>query len=168
MLLYKRLFKKTPIFEEIKIRHNMKRFFSLLLLTFVLTSTINAQISHDLEIYSENGLKFTLILNGRTMNQEPVSNIQILNTDKDYVHAKIVFEDQTIPVIEKKFLQLADPGQGTNKPPVSVVYKIVENKKGQQNLKFASRSHKKIQSNPDIIIIEANPQPVNGKIVISW
>jgi hypothetical protein len=125
------------------------------------------QISHDLEIYSETGLKFTLILNGRKMNEQPVSTIQVVNTDKDYVHAKIVFEDTSIVEIEKKMLQLADPAEGAVKSPVSCVYKIVETKKGEQVLRFASRSHKKIQSS-DVIIIENNPQPVNGKIVISW
>lgn len=146
----------------------MKRILSLLFFALILTSTVSAQVSHDLEIYSENGLKFTLILNGRTMNEVPVSNIQIINTDKDYVHAKILFEDQTIPEIEKKFLQLAEPGQGTDHAPVTVVYKISENKKGKQNLRFASRSRKKIQYGGDIIIIEANPQPINGKIIINW
>ena len=126
-----------------------------------------SQISHDLEIYSENGLNFTLIINGRTMNETPVSNIQVVNTDKDYLNAKIVFEDPNIPEIEKKMLQLADPAETSSKSPVSVVYKIVETKKGEQVMRFASRSHKKIQTT-DVILIESNPQPVNGKIVISW
>ncbi len=144
---------------------------SIIFFSLFVFCTMNAsfsQISHDLEIYSENGLKFTLVLNGRTMNAEPVSNIQIVNKDKDYVNAKIIFEDPNIAEIEKKYLQLADPGTGTDKVPVSVVYKITENKKGEQNLKFASRSHKKIQEAGDIIVIETNPQPVNGRIVISW
>ena len=145
----------------------MKQFLSLLLFAVLLTSNANAQISHDLEIYSEDGLMFTLILNGRTMNEEVVSNIQIVNTNKDYVHAKIIFEDSSIPPIEKKYLQLADPGTSTVKAPVSVVYKIVE-KKGNYKVKFASRSFKKIQSTPDVIIIESNPQPINGKIIINW
>ena len=102
------------------------------------------------------------------MNEVPVSNIQVMNTDKDYINAKLIFEDPNIPEIQKKVLQLADPGEGTTKSPVSVVYKIVETKKGEQVLRFASRSHKKIQEAGDIIIIESNPQPVNGKIVISW
>ena len=126
-----------------------------------------SQISHDLEIYSENGLNFTLIINGRTMNETPVSNIQVVNTDKDYLNAKIVFEDPNIPEIEKKMLQLADPAETSSKSPVSVVYKIVETKKGEQVMPFASRTHKKIQTT-DVILIESNPQPVNGKIVISW
>lgn len=145
----------------------MKQFLSLLFFAFVLTTNASAQISHDLEIFSEDGLKFTLIVNGRKMNEESVSNIQILNTDKDYVQAKIIFDDQSIPPIEKKFLQIADPGTGTERMPVSAVYKVVE-KKGKYKLKFASRSFKKIQNNADVIVIEANPRPVNGKIVINW
>lgn len=145
----------------------MKQFLSLLIFALLLTTNVNAQISHDLEIYSEDGLNFTLIVNGRKMNEESVSNIQILNTDKDYVQVKIIFDDQSIPPIEKKFLQLADPGTETQKSPVTVVYKIVE-KKGNYKLKFASRSFKKIQNNTEVIIIETSPQPVNGKIIINW
>ena len=146
----------------------MKQFFSLLLFALVLSTNVNAQISHDLEIYSEDGLNFTLIVNGRKMSEESASNIQILNTDKDYVQVKIIFDDQAIPPIEKKYLQLADPASGTEKSPVTVVYKIVE-KKGNYKLKFASRSFKKIQNTTtEVIIIEASPQPVNGKIIINW
>jgi len=146
----------------------MKSIILLLFFTLFSTGTGFSQISHDLEIYSEDGLKFTLVLNGRTMNEVPVSNIQVVNTDKDYVNAKIIFEDPNIPEIEKKALQLADPAEGTTKSPVSVVCKIVETKKGEYKLRFASRSHKKIQASGDIIIIESNPEPINGKIIIRW
>ncbi len=144
----------------------------LTLAAAVLTFSAVAQISHDLEIYSEDGLKFTLILNGRTMNEEPTSNIQILNTDKDYINAKIVFEDESIADITRKNLQLANPGtdQSKTNKPVSVVYKIVE-KKGSYKLKFASRSDKKIQPQSTIVIQESDPSGVeisNGKVVIRW
>lgn len=144
----------------------MKTF--VLIFSFVIVGIfrLSAQISHDLEIYSENGEKFFLILNGRKMNEEAVSNIQITNTDKDYVNAKIVFENESIPFIEKKFLQIAEPGT-QEKVPVSAVYKIVD-KKGEYKLNFSSRSKKKIQDNTDVIIIENNPAPANDRIVISW
>ncbi len=142
----------------------MKNLASILVL-FIFGFSLNAQISHDLEIYSENGEKFFLILNGRKMNEEPVSNIQVTNTDKDYVNAKIEFENASIPPIEKKFLQIAEPGT-QEKVPVSAVYKIVE-KNGDYKLGFSSRSRKKIQNNTDVIIIN-NPTPSNGRIVISW
>lgn len=138
----------------------------ILLLTLIVTTFgAQAQISHDLEIYSDAGEKFFITINGRKMNAEAVSNIQIVNTDKDYVELKVEFEDTSIPTIEKKFLQIAEPGTQT-KVPVSTVYKIV-NKKGEYKLSFASRSQKKIQNNTEVIIIQ-NPSPVNGRIVVSW
>lgn len=124
-----------------------------------------SQIAHDLEIYSEDGLMFTLILNGRTMNDKPVSNIQITNTDKDYMNAKIIFADTNIVSIEKKMLQIAAPGT-QEKVPVSVVYKIVA-KKEDIKLVFASRSEKKIQPQKEVIIID-NTAPSNGRIIINW
>lgn len=134
--------------------------FFLLFISFVATS----QISHDLEIYAEGGEKFFLTINGRQMNEEAMSNIQVLNTDKDYIHIKIRFEDTAIPEIEKKMLQLAEPGN-VEKKPVSVVYKIIE-KKGEYKVAFVSRSQKKIQEQN--VIIQQQSEPTNGRVIISW
>lgn len=139
----------------------MKKLFFALSLLF--SSFANGQIAHDLEIYSEDGMKFTLIIDGRTMNNEPMSNIQVTNTNKDYVNLKIIFEDESIPQIEKKILQIATPGAKDN-APVACVYKIVK-KKEELKLVFASRSEKKIQ-NEQIII--NNESPSNGRIIINW
>ena len=125
----------------------------LLLLTIILslfTFSGFAQISHNLEIFSEDGLHFTLIVNGEKINETPRSSVKIYDTENDYVQALIIFEDKKIPDIKKKFLQIAAPGT-EDKRPVSTVYKIAE-KKGVYKLKFISRSNKKIQ--PKIIIIE--------------
>lgn len=140
----------------------MKHLITSLLVLLCFSS--NAQISHDLEVYSEAGEKFFLTINGRQMNEEAMSNIQVLNTDKDYVHLKIRFEDPAIPEIEKKMLQLAEPGN-VEKKPVSVVYKVVE-KKGEYKVAFVSRSQKKIQEQN--VIIQQNTTPTNGRVIISW
>jgi hypothetical protein len=137
---------------------------AVLVLSVIVSSIGYSQISHDLEIYSENGEKFFLTINGRQMNDEVVNNIQIMNTDKDYVHVKIRFEDPAFPEIEKKMLQLAEPGN-VEKKPVTVVYKIVE-KKGVYKLVFVSRSQKKIQEQH--IIIQQQTSPTNGRVIISW
>jgi ABC-type glutathione transport system ATPase component len=146
-----------------------------LLLAFtaiIMSASTFAQISHDLEIFSEDGMKFTLILNGRVMNETPVSSIQILNTDKDYLNAKIRFEDTGYEDIVKKNLQLAYPStdEAQKNTPVTVVYKIVE-KKGNMKLRFASRSAKKIQE--QVIINQtveegAGVEITNGKLTIRW
>ena len=108
------------------------------------------------------------------MNETPVSSIQILNTDKDYLNAKIKFEDTGVEEIVKKNLQLAYPttDEAHKNTPVTVVYKIVE-KKGSYKLRFASRSAKKIQKQETVIISETEEQGgsveiTNGKLVIRW
>lgn len=126
---------------------------------FILFSVISfGQIAHDLEIYSEDGKNFTLIINGQTMNEEPASNVQIVDTQKDYVNAKIVFEDASIPPIERKALQIGGVGDDKGKP-VSTVYKIKE-KKGEYKLRFASRSVKMIQTTTTETIV------VPGRVII--
>lgn len=143
-----------------------------LLIFSVLALNSFSQIAHDLEVFSEDGVKFTLILNGRVMNEQPMSSIQVLNTDKDYLNLKIKFEDAMIPDIERKMLQIANPGtdEYERNKPVSVVYKIVE-KKGQYKLNFASRSDKKIQDQGDVIIIENTTvieSDADFRIVVRW
>lgn len=102
-----------------------------------------SQISHDLEIFSEDGLNFTLIVNGKIINETPQSNVKITNLENDYVQVIIKFEDENLPTIKKKNLQIASPGTGESYP-VSTVYKIFL-KKGVYKLRFVSRSDKKIQ-----------------------
>lgn len=142
-----------------------------LAILFVATTFLSfGQISHDLEIFSEDGLKFTLILNGRVLNEEPMSNVQILNMDKDYVSAKIKFENGDIEDIVKKNLQIANPttDEASRNKPVTTVYKIVE-KKGNYKLRFASRSDKKIQPKENVIVQQnASTESSKVKIVINW
>lgn len=127
----------------------MKKLLLSTLLSSLFAISGYAQISHNLEIFSEDGLKFTLIVNGQKINETPQSNVKIMDTENDYVQMKIAFENTEIPDIKKKFLQIAAPGT-QEKKPVSTVYKIVE-KKGVYKLRFVSRSDKKIQE--EIIII---------------
>ena len=121
----------------------MKKIFLFTLLLSLFASYSQAQISHDLEIFSEDGLKFTLIVNGKIINETPQSNVKITNIENDYVQIVIKFDAKELATIKKKNLQIASPGTGTSYP-VSTVYKIFY-KKGVYKLKFVSRSEKKIQ-----------------------
>ena len=134
--------------------HLMRHLATALLFTLsfaAVPSVVNAQIAHDLAVYSEDGDKFTLYVNGEQINAEPGANVKVENTNNDYVLVKIVFADTSITAIERKNLQIAEPGVNA-KGPVSVVYKVKLNKKGEHVLSFVSRSAKKIQEGPTIII----------------
>ncbi len=122
----------------------MKKLFLLTLFLNFFAIYSQAQISHDLEIYSEDGLNFTLIVNGKIINETPQSNVKITNIENDYVQIVIKFEDGKIASIKRKNVQIAAPGSGGNYP-VSTVYKIIF-KRGVYKLRFVSRSEKKIQN----------------------
>ena len=109
-----------------------------------------SQISHNFTVYSEDGLEFTLIVNGQKVNETPQSNVTLVNTNNNYVNVKIIFKNSDLPSIKRKNIQIAYPEQGNN-TPVATVYKIKE-KKGKYKLRFVSRSDKKIQANETIII----------------
>ncbi len=122
----------------------MKKLFILTLFLSLFVTYSQAQIAHDLEIYSEDGLKFTLIVNGKIINETPQSNVKITNIENDYVQIVIKFEDGKIASIKRKNVQIAAPGTGRIYP-VSTVYKIIL-KRGVYKLRFVSRSEKKIQN----------------------
>jgi len=121
---------------------------SLLLLMLLFCTKANAQMAYDLEIFSEDGLKFTLFANGAQVNETPQANVKLINTNNQYIKAKIVFEDQSIPNIEKNTLQIAGPVDGFAH---ATVYKIVL-KKGAYKLKWVSRSQKPVQPQTVIIV----------------
>ena len=98
----------------------------------------------------KDGAAFSLLVNGQKINAEPAASVTASNINFDHAKVVVQFQDANIPQIESKNLQIAAPGSGA-KGSVAAVYAIKE-KKGEQVLRFVSRSDKKIQDNPVIII----------------
>ncbi len=113
----------------------MKKVYSFLAL--VLLSVVSlAQNSSNLVVFSEDGLKFYLILNGIRQNDVPVTNVKVVDLIQPYYSAKIIFEDPKQPVLEKKILQLTDAeGKGN----LEITYKIKRNNKQVNVLRFFSQ-----------------------------
>lgn len=88
----------------------------------------------NLTIFSEDGYKFFLILNGERMNDEAQTNIRIEELPQPYYNARIIFEDKKIPPISKNNLMLTD----ANGVPQDVTYKIKKDKSGKPLLRFFS------------------------------
>lgn len=145
-----------------------------LIFTLFLTICSYAQIAHDLEIYSVGGENFTVTINGRVLNEEPSSRVEVKNINYDLVHLIIDFEDSSIESINKKYFQISSSIPDEKNKPVVAVAKIVE-KKGKYKLRYASTSLKKIQQNT-IIINQENQNPTQssgislskGKVVVNW
>ncbi len=83
-----------------------------------------------LTIFSEDGDKFFLMLNGEAQNNVPQSNIRVEDLPQPYYSVKIVFENKSFPEILKKNLMVAD----SDGIFMDVTYKIKHDKSGMPKL----------------------------------
>lgn len=88
----------------------------------------------NLTIFSEDGLKFYLVLNGERYNDVPQTNIRIEELPNPYYNCKIIFADKTQPDISKNALMLAD----ANGVMQDVTYRIKRDNKGKNVLRYYS------------------------------
>jgi len=82
----------------------------ILALTFLFTSIgINAQ--NNLVVFSDNGEKFFLIINGVKQNLEAETNVKVTDLIQPNYKAKIVFEDKAKGVVDQNiyFMQGGEP-----------------------------------------------------------
>lgn len=87
----------------------------------------------NLTIFSEDGAKFFLVLNGERYNDEPATNVRIEELPNPYYNCKVIFEDSSIPPLSKSALMLAD----VDGIMQDVTYRI-KNNKGKRSLRFYS------------------------------
>jgi hypothetical protein len=107
---------------------------TLLLCTALFYASAFAQTSTSiLTIFSEDGHRFFLILNGQRQNEEPETNIRIEHLAQPYYNAKVIFDDKTLGEISKN-IQL----NNADNLPGDVTYKIKAGKDGKQVLRFYS------------------------------
>lgn len=107
----------------------------LLLSSFSFAQYGQGPVGH-LTIFSEDGDKFFLVLNGEAQNDIPQTNLRIEDLNQPYYNAKIQFEDKTLMDISKNSLMITD-ADGTFQ---DVTYKIKrdKNNKGKMKLNFFS------------------------------
>jgi hypothetical protein len=107
----------------------------LLLSSFSFAQFGQGPVGH-LTIFSEDGDKFFLVLNGETQNDIPQTNLRIEDLNQPYYNAKIQFEDKTLMDISKNNLMITD-ADGTFQ---DVTYKIKrdKNNKGKMKMNFFS------------------------------
>ena len=112
---------------------------------FFITCIASAQpgpVGH-LTIFSEDGDKFTLILNGEQINDVPQTNLRVEDLNQPYYNAKIKFEDQTLVEISKNNLMLTDVDGIFS----DVTYKIKRDKNNKTKMKMNYFSAIPVQPN---------------------
>jgi len=140
-------------------------------LFFIMTSFFFAQgspIGH-LTIFSEDGDKFYLILNGEQQNDIAQTNIRIEDLNQPYYNARIQFEDKTLLDITTNNMMIADIDGIMS----DVTYKIRrdKNKKGKMKMNFFSS----VPVRPDFVAPsnvyvmhygQPRPAPVQSQTVV--
>lgn len=110
----------------------MKRLSTLILLSILLIQGIVAQ-NNNLVVYSQEGLKFTIILNGIRQNPQPETNVKVTSLNAPNYQAKIIFANNMADINQNVYL--TNGAETTTNTEYS--YSIV-NVKGKYKLRFKS------------------------------
>ena len=102
----------------------------LIILSFLslMFAQVNAQLSNVI-LFTENGERFTAILNGVRQNNEPETNIKITGLNAEFYKLKVIFESSALG--EKNFNLAIELGMEST-------YVIKKNNKGEFVLRFMS------------------------------
>ena len=104
----------------------MKR--SLLLSTFLLLIMMGFSQRSNLVIFSENGERFQVVLNGILQNAHAETNVLITDLIAPTYKAKIIFANQKIPALEKTVY--------LNEPNNQLTLRLKQNRKGKYVLRM--------------------------------
>jgi hypothetical protein len=100
----------------------MKKAFTLL--TFALGfATFAVAQNANAVVFSENGEKFTLILNGEKQNETPQTNVKVVGLVGEFFQARIDFEDPSLPDFTQKTFSV--------KQGMVTTYAVKTTKKGE-------------------------------------
>ena len=135
---------------------------------FLLTcSFISAQNIGALTIFSENGEKFYLILNGQRQNNVAQTNVRVDGLTQPNYTAKIIFEDKALPEISRNYLAIA----GENHEMMDVTYKIKHDKNGMPKLGMMPTSfipYQQVAPAPDVYVVHyGTPDPMPATTTVS-
>lgn len=109
----------------------MKKFSLTLFIVIFGMSIAFSQPLSNLVFFSEDGYPFHVIMNGIKENPNAQTNVRITNLNQPAYKVKIIFEDQSIPSVEKNVY---------TKPDMEITYVIKKNKKGENILRFYSEA----------------------------
>jgi len=112
----------------------MKHTYVLLITLLFPLLSVAQQPTGDLTIFSEDGDKFFLILNGQRQNNTAQTNVRIDYLNQPYYSAKIIFEDKNLGEISKN-IAIAD---ASTNMMMDVTYKVKKDNKGNMKLRYFS------------------------------
>ena len=123
----------------------MMKKITLVAISIVAFSGVFAQM--NAVIYSEAGEKFTLYLNGESMNSAPQSNVKLQNLTSEFYQARVDFQDAALADFSNNNFALH--------AGMEVTYQVKKNKKGEYVLRYYTE-------NPISSTAQTNTTPDNS------
>ncbi len=108
--------------------------FKVVLFLFIALAPLLAKAQGCITIFSEDGDRFFLVLNGVKQNPAAQANVRVDGLTNDYYNVKVIFEDGTKPEISKN-IPVKDAGTGQFG---EMTYKIKKNKDGELKIRYYS------------------------------
>jgi hypothetical protein len=100
----------------------------IILFSFTIFSAFSWVQSSNLILFTENGERFSVVLNGILQNSQPETNVLITDLIAPSYKVKILFANPNIPDLDKTIYFQETYTQAT--------YRIIQNKKGEYTLRF--------------------------------
>lgn len=116
----------------------------LLLCLLVATAPLMSFAQGALTIFSEDGDRFYLVLNGVKQNPMPQTNVRVDGLTAQFYSAKILFEEAGKPEITKN-IPVTDPGTNDF---ADVTYKIKRTNKGELKIRYFGATPVPVSYNP--------------------
>jgi hypothetical protein len=126
----------------------MKRALPLLTLILLLSVPAFAQLKSNLIFFTEQGERFSIILNGLRQNDQPETNVKVTDLPAPSYKLKIIFEDQALGFIDKTIYV----NQG-----YEITYTIKRNNKNEWVVRFMN----------EVPLAQALP-PAHGQYVMVY
>ncbi len=117
----------------------MKQILTSLLLFTSSMAFAQTQKTGNLTIFSEDGDKFYLVLNGEKQNNGPQTNLRVEELTQPFYNARIIFADSALAPISKNNLMI----ESVDNVMMDVVYKIKKDKTGKPKLNYFSSTEVK-------------------------
>lgn len=108
----------------------MKNTTLLLIFGLLISVSTFAQKQYNAVVFSENGEKFWVIMNGIRQNDGAETNVKIVGLNAPNYRFKIIFKDATIPDLDKNVYMPENSCE--------VTFKVKQNKKGEYKLRYFS------------------------------
>ena len=98
-------------------------------------------------LFTENGERFSIVLNGVLQNSTPETNVKITDLPAPSYKLKVIFEDQKIPAIDKTLMMGKD---------LEMTYCIKKNRNGEYVVRFMNQ----------VDLIQAPPSPPSQHVFV--